>query len=293
MAVLALKDLSHVWSLPESAFAFRKLRLAAILLVYDCLNDDDEEIREVAAEIASRALQPSYQTYPRKPIIPIVASQKLAGLMTTSFPESSSLFFEAVKRLTGVKRRNKDGELLPSASRSFENSSREETALFIIERQNLYIDDVREAMLWSAVARRLSPRAAKCGTLRALSSWAHSALSKLLSKTRDFDNKALSWPSTPKAFVFGMRAVCAADVVLHWTTIMESRNSHDGLEGAGGSAMLEQLAELVISGEQNGLHGVLLRRAEKVLQRAVIARFKAAGQQVGSLEKQLTAAKLS
>jgi hypothetical protein len=288
MAVLAIKDFNHVWSLPGSAFASKKLRLQMILLVYDCLNDDDEEIREAAAEIAAQALQPSYQTYPLKSIIPIAASQKLAGLMTKSFPESPSLCFEAVKRLTGVKGRNRDGELLPSASQMFESSSREETALFVTERQNLYIDDVREALLWSAVARRLSPKAVKHSLLRALSSWVHSALSKLLSRIQLFDNKAQGWPSAPKAFVFGMRALSAADVVLHWTAMTESLRSQDGLEGFGGSAILKQLAELVISGRQNGLHGVLLGRAEKVLQRAVVGRFKGVGRSVARLEKQLT-----
>jgi hypothetical protein len=280
MAVLALKDLDQVWNLSKSATSYRFLVLEASLLIYDSLNDDDEEIREAAAEVASRALRLPEQAYPPKPVLPMVASHQLARSLGKTFSDSKSLCNEAISRIRGSALETEERGV--STLQTFAKAREENTSLFITEKQNLYLEDVREALLWSAVARGLQSAAVTKKTFEYLRSWVHESLRLLLDTTRSEHDDALGWSSKPEVFVFAMRALCGASVLLHWSAVMDPSHYN-------GSTILKILGQLVETGRQNGLHGILLDRAEKVLQRSIIWRIRAVGRHVVKLQKRIKA----
>ena len=141
---------------------------------------------------------------------------------------------------------------------------------------------MRESILWSAIASRLYGTAITKELFQSLQSWVHESLGLLLETIRSEHDDALGWASKSEVFVFATRALCGASVVLHWSETT-------GLSLYNGSDILKMLGQFVDTGRQNGLNGILLDRAEKVLERSIVWRFRAVAQRVTRLEKTIKA----
>jgi hypothetical protein len=254
--VSALRALKFLWMLPESAFGFKALVLDAYLLLYDCLNDDDEEIRDEAAPVVSQALLGYGLDVHPNHMMPTLAKSKLASIICRRFFRSKRLCDESIRRITGFSFGEKGVGI--SAKQIFQEVREENTALFMVEKQNLYISDVREAAIWSKIAKKLSPDAISANRANFLSNWALEALSLLDATAQSEPDGPLGWCSKSEVFNFGMQVVCIVDVVLYWSL------ANSSLE-VSRERLVQELLSLISGGAQNSLHEMLVDKAKWVL----------------------------
>jgi hypothetical protein len=178
--------------------------------VYDLLNDDDEEIRIEAAKSAHKILCAATKNAASGPTVPLVATQQLAELLTQRLPESSDLFETAISRAFGVS--SQDAKSVEQQLQSFDKA---EYALFAEEKQNLYIDDVRETRMWAKVAMHAFTSVAQEPAMARLAEWTVDGLAALKSKFETSIDGPLGWSTNDSAFLLGLQVVHAAEVSLH------------------------------------------------------------------------------
>ena len=123
------------------------------LALYDMLNDDDEEIRDLTSSTASWVL--SYSSLsPGKSVSlsPLDASALLATFIAQSYSTSLSLCNTAIQYMVGQKARisspMRRRKLIP-VSDIISELRKESTVLFVEEKQNLFIDDIRDLDIWA------------------------------------------------------------------------------------------------------------------------------------------------
>lgn len=233
------------------------------LLVYDLLNDDDEEIRSISSSTASEIL--SSQSAVSKNVVPLLASQRLITHFLNTYSSLPELIIQAMSRMTGAKMIS--GVFEPSASSTFAVATAENTALFMVEKQNLFIDHVREAILWSQLLKRPPNGSIRAQECRALCMWVKEGLQLLTTKANSEIDGPLGWTSKPDVFIFGMRVFCAADVLLNWQGRSRSRPTDQGLG--------KSLMELLVLGRKREIHDLWLVKIERVLVGNVVTRLEA------------------
>lgn len=130
--------------------------LLAFFLLYDLLNDDDEEIRLEAASTVSqhlrylnvtrRAANLPYLQVPRSTMMPAAASALWREYLTLAYGNTTEFFELGLARILGQSLPNTPS-LKPVADtiRSIQQAS---TDLFAAEKQNLYIDEMDEMNFW-------------------------------------------------------------------------------------------------------------------------------------------------
>ena len=248
----AVKGLSHlncVWpgltQQPDNEQLFQSI----CLVVYDLLNHDDEEIRVEAADTAAKifsadAADPKSDR--STALVPLVATQRLAELATRRWPSSSALFDAAIARAFGSIAQSVEQQLL-----SWEKA---EYALFAEEKQNLYIDDVRETRMWAKVAMHLTAAAVGSKALAPLSSWVKDGLVALNAKFEKDADGPLGWTTDENAFLLGLRVVHAAELLLGLArqgAVLpvgqdELRGLLQDVKGCGGNALWAREVERVL-----------------------------------------------
>lgn len=205
-AVHGLAHLNQVWPKLAQNSSAEQLFRSLCLSVYDLLNDDDEEIRIEAAKSAHKILSADLHSPVHGPTVPLVATQQLAELLTRRWPERSELFDAAVSRAFGVSSRSVEEQL-----QSFHKA---EYALFAEEKQNLYIDDVRETRIWAKVAMHLSASAAQEPLVASLLKWTTDGLTALRTKFEASIDGPLGWSTNDSAFLLGLQVVHTSEVLL-------------------------------------------------------------------------------
>jgi hypothetical protein len=180
------------------------------------------------------------------------------------FSTSVSLAREGLRRLTGSKLLN--GCLVPSALQQFSQACREGTVLFAIEKQNLFVDEVREAVIWSHVLKRLSKRALSVEHAAALSKWVTGGLEKLIEVADAEIDGPLGWTSKSDIFILGIRIILATDVLLRWRTMTRKVCTP-------GSSLRLLLGRLVAAAERGRAHNMWLEMAEEILGESILGRI--------------------
>ncbi|KAF8466673.1 putative death-receptor fusion protein-domain-containing protein [Kalaharituber pfeilii] len=131
-ALQSLEGISSVLqfssSAPESSL------LPVYFTLYNFLNDDEEEIRESAATIVTREVLKV-----RCPMIPLAASEALARKLGEEF--QGSVILPAVAKIVGQQ----------DIKTILADVSKNNEILFMKEKQNLWIDEIREVDLWTVV----------------------------------------------------------------------------------------------------------------------------------------------
>lgn len=202
-AALALRSFSRHAHVAEGHGS----QLPWLLALYDALNDDDDEVREVAAMATKPILG--------KSLVSMEASSKLLGWLTDRFGASTEFRNHVACRLVG---RSPIASTLSEAvlaqwtpaAEQLASAMRFDDALFVVEEQNLYIDEVREAQRWRAVwAGMPGASTAASAADAALARWTRSGLQALAARAAD-DDGVLGWASKPDVFAIGARvAACA------------------------------------------------------------------------------------
>ncbi|XPS80567.1 hypothetical protein M3J07_012543 [Ascochyta lentis] len=284
--------LSHLWSSTTPTAQPSPLVLGLSLVVYDILQDDDDEIRDLGAQSVSTMLTTLSKT-PTPPTVPLLATQQLLSHLPPLFPTSTGLATHALRRLSDSPARASLFKT-PFATILAEEQ-KPNTALFAQEKQNLFKDDVLDALAWTNVLLTPTLLASLPGSvLEEAAKWTGNAIEVLnenytsspsastctttavAAKEKQGEkgekqgekgekqgekgetNGPLPWSSNPPLFTWHIRIICLTDVLLR------ARPS---------STLKLQLARLVEAMKKAGGHGGLVQRAEGVLEGDVLRRL--------------------
>jgi hypothetical protein len=135
------------------------MTLTFLSALYDQLNDDDEEIRKIAEQTASKILKEGGTGC--HPICALAAREQLLELLVEQHLNPKELTKLALCRIIG-KHRGLGFDIGFSPQQTFadtvvfqlERIKKSMNDLFAEEKQNLYIDEIHEAERWASVIER-------------------------------------------------------------------------------------------------------------------------------------------
>lgn len=220
------------------------------------LQDDDDEIRFLAAVATSTFISTTH-AQEETPTVPLLATQHLLTHLLTLFPTSAALGTHALVRLTAAAS-PKQLFSTPFAA-ILDEATTPQTALFAQEKQNLYRDDVLDALSWTRILSNPSLLSSlSTSVLEKAAEWTTSALACLTTRFEDEEDGALGFASRAEVFTLLIRAVCLADVVLK-----------SGVAKGKTDVKLGLAKSVKAMGEGEG-HGALVEKAEGVLEADVL-----------------------
>ncbi|KAF2191501.1 HEAT repeat protein-like protein [Zopfia rhizophila CBS 207.26] len=265
----SLSCLHHILTAKLDSKPINSILLALSFLLFDLLHDDDDEIRDLAAPIATRlilAQSPPSSNTNIENAVPILTSQRLASFIARTFSSSTDLCKESLCRLLGA----------PSPSSLFARPFRdilaearqEDTSLFIRESQNLFRDPTLTSLLYTRILTSLSLTAIPLPLVQSLQNWTFDALETLAEVSKVEEDGALGWSSKDEVFELGMRFLGCAEVVLGW----EGKGLVDerGKKVVEGWKVRRALRDFVDVGAKNGIHGIWVERVEMVLAKSLV-----------------------
>ncbi|RYO81329.1 hypothetical protein DL766_004480 [Monosporascus sp. MC13-8B] len=253
-AVTALKSFSEAVPPPADVGAnpdVGRAHLPWLLALYDALNDDDEEVRAAAAQAAAPVLG-------GRPTASVEAAARLLAWLRGRYGSDAEFRAHAAGRVIGHAARvpgaEGEGAAWVPAERQLRAAMRFDGALFVVEEQNQYVDEVREARRWRDVL--LFPPSSLANSdpgLRALAAWTLAGLrtlTRLLEsggvgdeadadarKTRrdgdggDDDGGGdgpLAWASKPQVFAICARILISGAALLSPSPAPSSSSDDDG-----------------------------------------------------------------
>lgn len=234
--------------------------LDVYLILYDMLNDDDEELRDIAASTASWVL--SYSSVSLTSTLalgPLNASELLATFITDHYSDSVYFAPRVMRYLTGQETRisgsDNQSSLVPMSVLMAQHRQ-ESTVLFVEEKQNLFIDEVREVDVWSRVLLQLKRNAYPETLIRQISSWVSEALDHLLSLVSEESGSdgLLGWTSKPESFALGVRVISIA------TSLASPGFSVPEALDVDQATLRKQIQNLLAAGDKASLHDNWLSR---------------------------------
>lgn len=244
-AAEALRSFALATAAPLPTVANDADLLPFVSCVYDALNDDDDEIRDVAAEAAGAVLC--------TPLIPGEAARRLPLWMASRFGRSTSTASfarQAAARMEGQLNTTAVTSWPPAAT-LLAAALEFDDALFLVEEHNLYVDEVREAERWAAVIADSTGG----DDIGSLAEWLADGLEALVARVQspDGDDGPLGWTAAPSVF-----AVCAR-LAISARAVLAGRGEET-------SASLQRLSTLLTTfqetGEKAQVHGLLLAMAK-------------------------------
>ncbi|KAI5465811.1 putative death-receptor fusion protein-domain-containing protein [Mariannaea sp. PMI_226] len=142
----AVESLVSFFSVKESNSASEEC-LPALIALYDLLNDDDDDIRDIGSLAANSILG--------QLLVPIEAGNRLLVWLSQHFGESRTFRQIVTRRIMGVTRfpRPQDAEF--AVAGDLGEALKVDDSLFAVEEQNLFVDEVRETQRWIDVFERL------------------------------------------------------------------------------------------------------------------------------------------
>lgn len=205
------------------------------MALYDALNDDDDEVRAVAATATVRILG--------RALAPLEAADRLLDHLTAEFGKLPEFWNIVVCRLAGVSPRLDEW---PDVRLAVEQAISFDDSLFAQEEQNLFIDEVRELKRFQRVAQGLS-LGPEDECVARLASWTTTGL-MMIGEGTYRDDGPLGLASDQHYFALCARLVVSG-VVLSQTT------------SAGPD--LQRLIDAVTKGGKTDFHGSLIAMAEE------------------------------
>jgi len=223
------------------------------LVVYDQVNDDDDDIRDIAAHTVSFLLDNSSA---QTDMIPPFAGSCLSSTLVRRYKDSTHLARRAADRL-------RVGSLTVSDILLGETK---DSALFAEEKQNLFIDPAREAKTWSMILSNLSPHAFDDSTIKDLSDWTVSGLDALTTRISGGLDGPLGWTREPDIFVLGLRIIYASEVLIHL-----ARQTRRAIVSA--STIRAKLVTLLTAGRKSEVNMLWIGEIEKVINKSLDTGF--------------------
>ena len=263
--------------------------LGVYVAIYDLLLDDDEDLRDRAAAVASGFLSTwnSDAASPNISLMPPAASSSLFNYVKTEFKESVLLLAEAVCRLTGTRSlftrgpcgisrsgasdheiadnatKASDTDWKPSVSirpvrELMQEVIQEDTALFAEEKQNLFVDPAREAVNWVMILMSSTAFGEADSVISAVKNWAMQGLEVLIETATNQEDGPLGWTTKPDSFSLGIRVLLAAKITIHWskTGLKKDTSLEDTL------ILLQRLYDI---GKKNLMNGIWVQLIKDIL----------------------------
>ncbi|KAF2836658.1 hypothetical protein M501DRAFT_939156 [Patellaria atrata CBS 101060] len=263
-AARSLAVFAQLWKYRASSNIVESTLTVAGVAIYDVMNDDDDEIRDLGASIATKIIAGFRYSVNLKNAVPLVASQRLSEYLARKFTNSQVLCEEALRHLI----------MTDPWSNLFEDSveerlriAREEnSALFMQEKQNLFIDEAREAVIWSRVLKKLSAKAIPRRLAEEFTQWVMDGLVVLTETARTEEDGPLGWTSKADVYALGIQVIYGADVLLEW----RKKTRKVTVSGPDIRCALRKFADI---GEKNELHDLWLERIEEVLSSSILGRL--------------------
>ncbi|KAK4546587.1 hypothetical protein LTR36_001804 [Oleoguttula mirabilis] len=261
-AALAIGRIASVWAALAASPEMSEVFLRLCLAVYDLLNDDDEEIRDVASRATCKILATEGQRHSHEDLAPAVASQRLLAFLIRRWSADNAFHHEAFFRAFGISQLD-DSDI---AERLVDTVT--DTALFAEEKQNLYIDDAREVKAWSQTLLLLPAQDFPNVLLKRLGGWTAAGLDTLTDRLATRPDGALGWTTTPEGFVLGLQVVYAVEVLLHCA-------AQGGRISVRPSRLRRGLAVLSSSGDEGGgMNGLWKREVDRVVADSVTEKLR-------------------
>lgn len=277
--------------LDDEAWVERTGLLGVHLALYDRLIDDDEDVREIGSELVSKLLSKLSEHGERSSVTRSIsvpaARSKLLQFICKEWNRSLIIWTEAMRRLVPsyapsirhpeiFNAGNGSGTLDDDSSDLHESNvirftpvravldkaATPDTALFVKEKQNLYVDEVEEARAWSQMLIHLKPseltQRARLQRLGAeFVAWTTDGLSVLIETAESKIDGPLGWTSKPEVFTIGFKVILAARVVLCSNTWGFSDEAKDLCE--------KRLEELLAVGTKNNLNEFWITEVKDIL----------------------------
>ncbi|KAL8894426.1 MAG: hypothetical protein Q9192_004333, partial [Flavoplaca navasiana] len=206
----AVESLAEFLDIPQSVKLHTDKTLGYLhlfLSLYDSLLDDDEDVRNTGAAAVSKLLAPNAaqdnNAAVRIPLMVPAASHQLLEFLKARYHNSSAFWAEAVQRIIGKPSRRQQLPEFPSPRGSLERLKPEDTTLFVEEKQNLYIDEAKEAGIWLDVLLSMDSSAIEIKTLRKLESWTFEGIDALVETASTEYDGPLGWTSKPEVLALG------------------------------------------------------------------------------------------
>ena len=256
-AALLVGRVNALWSALAARLEMSDVFLHLCLVVYDLLNDDDEDIRVLASRAACGILATDKPRNGNSDLVPVVASQRLIDFMMRRWRDNDALVREAFVRAFSIS-----GEAEVSVTGRLNVSEHIETALFMEEKQNLYIDEAREVRAWSQVLIRLPSQSMPPSLLKRLGHWVTDGLAVLTQKMSAVADGPLGWTTKPELFVLGLQVVYGAEMLLRYV----ERGAKTSVRP---SSLRKQLADLSAGGGDDGINGLWQSEIDRVLSQSV------------------------
>lgn len=206
------------------------------MALYDALNDDDDEVRDVAAAAAAKIVGQA--------LAPLEAADRLLDYLAAEFGDLPEFREIVVCRLAGVSPRREEW---PDVRLAVEQAVNFDDSLFAQEEQNLFVDEVRELRRFQRVAGRLSwEPEAEC--VRRLASWTAAGLA-MVAESAYRDDGPLGLASDQHYFALCARLFTSGVVLTRATGVPGTERSP------------QQLIEAVVKSRQADFHGSLAAMA--------------------------------
>lgn len=240
------------------------------LVLYDMLNDDDEELRDIAASTTSWVL--SYSSVSPNTAValgPLNGSALLASFIIEHYSGSAQLAKRVVRYLTGQEPRisgSDNNTRLVAVSDLVAEYSQESTVLFVEEKQNLFVDGVREVEVWTRALAHLKRDAYSQDLLQQISSWVSAGFEYFtgyLGQNAGRDG-LLGWISKPESFTLCVRLIGLASALAS-----SSFGASDDL-AVHPQVLRKQLETLLDTGRSASMHDELLSRIQSGLDFGVL-----------------------
>jgi len=240
-----------------------KYALQSAIALYDSLNDDDDEIRDLSAKSTSSLL--------KKSLLPLSARAELAELINQLHNKHPLYISEILCRVTGTdalhasKSETMFASLEPAEAQLLK-ALKEDDSLFVEEKQNLFIDEVRETQLWCEIFEKvcIEDRNAKSvdnlwtGLPIDFIGWVLDGL-KALNKLLETEDGALGWTSKPPVFAICMRIIlCANAVLAHQDILAQAVSKNTDREFHIFEETVAELKQFVTLGREKKMHGSIL-----------------------------------
>lgn len=207
-AASAIARMNSMWPLLVTDTDLHDNFIRLCIAVYDLLNDDDEDTRLLAAAV-TRIILAAGRTDKALNMEPITASRKLLAFCEKRWPSSTALTEAAFKRAFDMCSASP-----ASVSDQLQELSHGDTALFVEEKQNLYVDEASEVRAWSRVLQRLSTVAISRRSLKHLGTWVLAGVQTLVQHADMHPDGALGWSSKPDIFKLVLQVIYGAEVIL-------------------------------------------------------------------------------
>ena len=198
--------------------------LTPYLAIYDSLNDDDEDIRNVGAKIVSTILEAE--------LAPLPAQTEFIRFLNQYFCHSPLWTWNNVCRITGNNSQifEKEPASLDQPKDIFRTASTRDDSLFAEEKQNLFVDEVREVRQWTAAFENVAVERSRCCQTdskgkplkkenrqslaeSALATWTLEGLEHMTELVKVEDGP-LGYVSNPVIFTACMRVILAANALI-------------------------------------------------------------------------------